>query len=52
MKMHPSEILRRIVLRMGYQENPDGTFTHPYELEFKNSGLARMRRKLRLKGKA
>jgi len=48
MNKRPSKIIKQIVLKMGYRENPDGTFTHPYETELKNSPLARIRRKLRL----
>lgn len=48
MAKHPSEIIRQVLLKEGYQENPDGTFTHPYERELETSELARVRRKIRL----
>ncbi len=51
MKKHPSEIIRQVLLRLDYLENADGTFTHPYELELKNSPLARDKRKMRLAGR-
>lgn len=51
MKKHPSEIIRQVLLKESYHENADGTFTHPYEQELKNSQLARVRRNLRLEGR-
>ena len=44
MKKHPSEVIRQIVLKMGYRENPDGTLTHSKELELENPVLASLKR--------
>ena len=51
MKKHPSEIIRQVLLGRGYLENPDGTFTHPYERKLETSALERLRRKIRLEGR-
>jgi len=48
MEKHPSEIIRQVLLRLDYQENPDGTFTHPYERKLDTSALERLRRNIRL----
>ena len=46
-----SEIIKQVLLKEGYHENADGTFTHPYEFELENSPLARIRRNQRLEGR-
>ncbi len=51
MAMHPSQIIKQVVLKLGYTENPNGTITHPYEEELKNSKIALVRRRLRLENR-
>ncbi len=46
-----SEIIRQVLLRLDYQENSDGTFTHPYERKLETSPLERLRRNIRLEGR-
>lgn len=46
------EIIRQVLLKEGYHENADGTFTHPYEIKLENSSLERLRRNLRLQRRA
>lgn len=46
-----SEIIKQVLLKEGYQANPDGTFTHPYEQKLKSSQLERIRRYWRLAGR-
>ncbi len=48
MAKHPSEIIKQVLRQESYLENPDGTFTHPYERELETSELAVLRRNIRL----
>jgi hypothetical protein len=46
-----SKIAREMALRLGYRENDDSTFTHPYKIILENLKLDQINRNIRLAGR-
>ncbi|MDP6735493.1 MAG: hypothetical protein QF732_03240 [Nitrospinaceae bacterium] len=45
------EIIKEALLKNGWQENADGSVSHPFEEKLKSSSLELLRRKIRLDGR-